>query len=224
MCPPALCFASGTSASGDADRSEVFSDAIDGVGMKTLEFYDPELESSGTIERFLDLAFNSELAPGCVSEHPTSAEVELCRELLALVRFLQKYECWTLFRQLRMCAIEHLRSRQLPPHTAFVVGAVADEVDLCAAAIQHACTVDADWRLNQNSTMRYWICAADPGTVERGLWELMPSPYAWAWCKAWAQGMGAVEHRHVRMHELATVLREFRKAVKETNVRDSTGA
>lgn len=204
--------------------SEVFSEVIDLGGIKTLEFYDPEIESSGTLERFLDLAFNSALAPECVSEHPTAAEVELCRELLALVRFLQKYECWTLFRQLRMCAVEHLRDKQLSAHTAMVVGAVADEVDLCTAAIQYACTVDADWRLNRHSAMRYWICAADPGSVERSLWDLLPPAYAWAWSKAWAQGMGAVEHRHTRTHELSTVVREFRKAVKETEVRDTTGS
>jgi hypothetical protein len=201
----------------------VFSEVIELGGIKTLEFYDPELESAGTLDRFLDLAFNSELSPTCVSEHPTTAEVELTRELLALVRFLQKYECWSLFRQLRMCATEHVKNKQLSAHTAFVVGAVAEEIDLCSAALQHACTVDADWRLNRHSAMRYWICAADPGSVERSLWDLLPAAYAWAWSKAWAQGMGAVEHRHSRQHELSRVIPEFRKAVKETEVRDSAG-
>lgn len=198
--------------------SEVFNEQLDGAGKaKTdvLEF----TEDSITISRFLDLAFDSELKPE--SSTTGTSEVELCGELLGLVRFMQKYKCSTLFRQLRTCAIDHLREGRLPAHSAFVLGAAADEIELCAAAIQQACKIEPDWRTNRHAPIQYWICHADPGTLPQALWEMVPKTYSWAWTRGWAQGMGANEHRHVRMHELTAVIREFKKAINESKMREA---
>lgn len=183
--------------------SDVLANAseLSGNSDKVLQFSDPDLEQSLTVDLFLELAVNAKLTiPAARSDH------ELAKKLLAFVGFLQKYDCEPLWRQLHLAGVELLSEGKLSPKVAFVVACAAGQIGLGAVALDKMCHLERD-------PSRY-ACPADPGTFSLELWALISQEHAWAYCVAF-RGCGALanhcaEPRYTTSHHLGA---EFQRVI-----------
>lgn len=88
--------------------------------------------------------------------------------VLHLVRFLEKYGCTRLWRQLHYCCVSKLYSASMSPRLAFVIGCASNNVELCRMSLDSMCGPHhCDPRTVPHE------CDADPGRFPLELWNLI---------------------------------------------------
>ncbi|EJT52402.1 hypothetical protein A1Q1_04614 [Trichosporon asahii var. asahii CBS 2479] len=155
---------------------------------KVVRFTDPELESSSTIDRFLNLAVKYIATPSTQSQapgHESDDDVAVCREIHRLVQFLHKYDCAPLLRLLQLTTVRCLEEARMNPLRSFVIGSVTDSPSVCELALQAADSADDNQPkgYRDERSMR----GLDPGTIPLPLWKLIYPAHSWALTAAWSR-------------------------------------
>ncbi|KAL1411787.1 hypothetical protein Q8F55_002754 [Vanrija albida] len=170
--------------------SAVFRGMLSGpaTGNREIHLSDPTLEHSTTIELFLELVTNSSL-------DLTQSVVRLIR----LVHFLNKYDCASTLKLVRLRLLAFLISGKVTVEH-FTLAAVMDDVDLCVTVIDHM-TRGAPWGWEPvaggqrclASSVRRGTDSLNPQNMPLWLWVLVPSVYQWALSRTfaivWSPGM-----------------------------------
>lgn len=162
-----------------------------------MQFSDQDLEQAEIIDWFLDLAVNLKLSVSTATG--IESEANLTKDLLTLVRFLQKYECTSLWRQLHLACLEQLFQGNMSPQVAFVVGSASGNFDMCATALDKMCENNKLPYKGADADQRH-RCAADPGNFSPKLWDLLNHEHAWAYCAAFSQAAPSADHCNEYMH------------------------
>lgn len=147
-----------------ADASEI----CDG-GKKIVRLHDEKLEDSIVVNHFLGLAVDSAL-----DIDYCDVDIESCRGILRLVRFMEKYECTRLWGPLHYFCTYLAHGGLIDYQIAFVIGSATNDEELCQVSLRKLCPQpDLHCSVSHN-------CYADPGSFSLELWELLDHDGGWA--------------------------------------------
>lgn len=187
--------------------SEVFVNASELAGDedRTLHLTDPDIETAPVITRFLNLATTAKLALPRISTDET--DVELCRDLIRLIRFLEKYECNPLWRRFHLCCLEHLIMKKMHPRVGFVLGCAACDYELCESALNTMCGLYCEGSLSHG-------CRADPANFSLDMWELLAPEHTLAYVIATQRNHALKDHSTRRLglrpvHRIGSTFKEI---------------
>ncbi|EKC99756.1 hypothetical protein A1Q2_05940 [Trichosporon asahii var. asahii CBS 8904] len=196
--------------------SKVFADAAECAGSseKILEFTDQTIESAAVLDVFMRLAVCGEyfLSSSFGPSKDNLTDLEDCQRHMNVLNFLKKYDCPILIRLLEMSLYDLLPYDSVRRIPIFFMGAVLENRNICAAALEKMCKANFEQRTNTSPPR---VCPADPGSISNDIWKRLPPKYARAWVVGWAMGEGAGGHLNdPGQHNLDQVIRCFKYATE----------
>lgn len=174
-----------------ADANETASDTASGSN-KIVHFTDPD-ENRTLLNRFMQLAVNVQVV---FKPHPTATEdrVGQCLDIVKLIRFLHKYECPQLLRQMDFCLQEELANGKTEPMVLFILASACGSLNVCKLALEAACKTYHLARRAGANAQPCWT--PDPGTIPYALWSLLQPKHEWALSTAWTKVYASNHNGH----------------------------
>jgi hypothetical protein len=150
-----------------------------------LHFDDGELEAALVIRAFLRV-----ITSGTVATTPDGSGTPSVSALRRLILFLRKWDCPVALQLVLFKVKELLQQGISVPMYTFILGATADDVDTCAAALKHTAQAWAGGHdVRHEGTPG--ACTLDPTHLPWTLWSWVPAEYMWALIKS-ASGRGGL--------------------------------
>jgi hypothetical protein len=147
-----------------------------------LHFDDGELEAALVIRAFLRV-----ITSGTVATTPDGSGTPSVSALRRLILFLRKWDCPVALQLVLFKVKELLQQGISVPMYTFILGATADDVDTCAAALKHTAQAWAGGHdVRHEGTPG--ACTLDPTHLPWTLWSWVPAEYMWALGRAWGRG------------------------------------
>lgn len=156
---------------------------------------------------FLSLATTATFGTFFTPTSDVRQQVDIVQILFSLIGFLQKYEAHRVLKSALACVEKLVNKGKMTSYTGLVVGAAADDVATCVAALSRpltcfqgsVCIGDIDPAVMQNPNG----IQVNPSIFPWMVWRNPPCQYNWALTRSWIpekiEGFAARFEKHVQL-------------------------